>query len=211
MSAPRPWPSLLLVGPTGSGKTPLGDELERRGWNGRRCVHFDFGRTLRSLASGGGGAFGLTKEEEEAVRASLGSGALFEDKDLPMIRKILAGFAEKSGLGPGDLLVLNGLPRHRAQAEALAGLIDVELVVCLEADAPAILERIRLDTGGDRSGRSDDDLGSVAKRLEIFQARTMPLVDHYRDRGLPVIGVSVRPEMTAGDAYAALVRLLDRL
>ena len=30
----RPWPSLLLVGPTGSGKTPLGDEIERRGLKG---------------------------------------------------------------------------------------------------------------------------------------------------------------------------------
>ncbi|MCX7427258.1 MAG: hypothetical protein NTW96_16720 [Planctomycetia bacterium] len=41
--------AMLLLGPTGSGKTPLGDLLERRGLGGRRCVHFDFGAHLRRI------------------------------------------------------------------------------------------------------------------------------------------------------------------
>jgi adenylate kinase len=209
LTSPQPWPSLLLVGPTGSGKTPLGDELERRGWGGRRCVHFDFGKSLRSVAADGGEAFGLSAEEEEAVRASLGSGALFEDKALPMIRKILTAFAARSRLGPRDVLVLNGLPRHRGQAEALAGTVAVERVVSLEADAPVILERIVRDTGRDRAGRPDDDLASVAKRLEIYRARTVPLLAYYRDRGVPVTAVRVTAEMTAGDMHAELSRAVQ--
>ncbi len=208
MSVPRPWPSLLLVGPTGSGKTPLGDELERRGLGGRRCLHFDFGKTLRSIGEGGPEALGLSPAEKEAVRDSLGSGALFEDKDLPMIRKILAGFAESRGLGPADLLVLNGLPRHRRQAEALAGLVAVERVASLEAEPPVILERIRRDSGRDRAGRADDDLASVSRRLEIFRDRTVPLVAYYRDRGVPITTVPVTADMTAADTYAELERRL---
>ena len=75
----RPWPSLLLMGPTGSGKTPLGEEIERRGLDGRRCVHFDFGANLRAVAADPGSWDMLTAEELESVRTSLATGALFED------------------------------------------------------------------------------------------------------------------------------------
>lgn len=204
----RPWPSLLLLGPTGSGKTPLGEELERRGLDGRRCLHFDFGRNLRAVAEGGGGAIVLSAAEEEAVRASLGSGALFEDKDLPMIRKILAGFAKRHGLGPEDLLVLNGLPRHRRQAEALSDVVEVEGVVSLEAGPAVVLERIRRDTGRDRAGRPDNDLTAVARRLEIFRDRTAPLLEHYRHRGVQITTILVTADMSAADMYGELVRQL---
>ena len=39
--------AILLLGPTGSGKTPLGELMERRGFGGRRCRHFDLGDRLR--------------------------------------------------------------------------------------------------------------------------------------------------------------------
>lgn len=203
---PPPWPSLLLVGPTGSGKTPLGDEIERRGVRGRRAVHFDFGANLRRAAAGQGDEFGLTAAELEVIRRSLASGALFEAQDLPFIRKILGGFARARLSGPGDLLVLNGLPRHWSQAEALAPLVAVETVVSLRAGPVVILQRIRLDTGRDRSGRTDDDLGSVSKRLAIFRKQTAPLLGYYKERGVPVLPLRVTASMTAAEMYAALDR-----
>ena len=138
----RPWPSLLIVGPTGSGKTPLGDELERRGFLGRRCVHFDFGADLRAIAASPEKTNVLTATEFQSVRTSLATGALFEDKDMPMIVKIVRRFAESRDLTPDSLLVLNGLPRHRRQAEGLAGVVAVERVVYLEAGAAVIRKRI---------------------------------------------------------------------
>ena len=41
--------AIVLLGPTGSGKTPLGDLIERCGLWGAPCLHFDFGACLRSI------------------------------------------------------------------------------------------------------------------------------------------------------------------
>jgi adenylate kinase family enzyme len=206
--AGRPWPSLLIVGPTGSGKTPLGDELERRGFLGRRCVHFDFGANLRTIASAPERSGVLTVREIGSVRTSLATGALFEDKDMPMIVKIVERFAEARDPTPDSLLVLNGLPRHRRQAEGLAGVVTVERVIQLEAPTAVIRERLRLDPGGDRAARIDDTLEEVERRLADFRDRTLPLVDFYRERGVPRHIIPVTADMTAPDMFEALVRRL---
>jgi len=201
----RPWPSLLLVGPTGSGKSPLGDELEGRGFFGRRCVHFDFGSNLRAIAAAPERVNVLTATEFESVRTSLETGALFEDKDMPMIVKIVERFAEARCLTRDSLLVLNGLPRHRRQAEGLAGVVVVERVIQLEAPAPVIRKRIRLDPGGDRATRADDGLKAVERRLSVFRERTVPLVSYYRERGALIVEIPVTPSMTAAEAYQSLI------
>lgn len=199
-----PWPALLLVGPTGAGKTPLGDEIERRGFRGRRFVHFDFGARLRALAALPDGESGLEPDEGAVIRTSLETGALFEAADLPMIVKILSRFAAERLAAPGDGLALNGLPRHRDQAEALSGRIAVGAVVSLEADPAVLRARLRTDPGLDRAGRLDDDLASVGRRLEIFRHRTEPLVGYYRERGAEILTVRVGPATTAAEMYAVL-------
>ena len=196
------------MGPTGSGKTPLGDEIERRGLLGRPCFHFDFGANLRAAAADRTGEWGLAARELEAVRASLASGALFEDRDMPMIVKILSRFAETRRLTPDAFLVLNGLPRHRRQAEALASFVAVERVVSLDAEAVVIRDRIRLDTGQDRAGRGDDALEAVSRRLAIFKERTLPLIDFYRQSGVPVVAIAVTAGMTAVEMYDILDRTI---
>jgi len=206
--ASRPWPSLLILGPTGSGKTPLGDEIERRGLGGRRCVHFDFGANLRSLAAGPSAPGWLSGAEIARIRESLATGALFEDRDMPMILKIVDRFAEERGIGPGFLLVLNGLPRHEGQGDALAARVAVESVVLLQASAAVVLERLRLDPGADRAARTDDSPEAVERRLADYHARTRPLVAFYRGLGVPVRAIPVTAAMTAAEMYESLVRMI---
>jgi adenylate kinase len=209
--APRsliPWPAFLLVGPTGSGKTPLGDEIERRGLRGRRCVHFDFGATLRALASLPAGESGLTPRERAVIRRSLATGALFEAEDMPMIAKILRRYVARRRLTNGSLLVLNGLPRHRSQAESLASIVEVVRIVSLEAGPAVIRKRMRLDTGRDRAGRADDNLEAVAARLAIFKERTAPILEYYREQGVPVTTIRVTAKMTPGEMYDRVDRTI---
>jgi hypothetical protein len=62
-----------------------------------------------------------------------------------------------------------------------------------------VIERIRRDTGGDRSGRNDDTPEAVLRRLQLFRRRTLPLLAFYRCAGVPVLvfeaGLQTTPEM----------------
>jgi len=190
--------ALLLLGPSGSGKTPLGRRLETAGFRGRRCLHFDFGANLREAAGASGGVSGLTGKERDIIVRSLQTGALLENEHFPLALQILMAFLEKSGAAQGDLLVLNGFPRHLGQAVGLSSHIQVEMVVVLEAGAGVIMERIRRNAGRDRADRLDDSEQDMRRKLEIFRTRTIPLMEYYREAGIPVVPISVavdtRPE-----------------
>jgi adenylate kinase family enzyme len=203
-NGPRPR-ALLLLGPTGSGKTPLGEQLERRGAAGQPCAHFDFGACLRAVAAGRDAFRRLTAADVEVVRASLRSGNLLEDRHFHVAAAIFRDFLARRGVRPPTLVVLNGLPRHVGQALAVDALAAVEGVVVLECDAETVRARIRRDTGGDRAGRSDDTLPEIEQKLKIFRERTLYLLDHYA-----ALGVSIHPlRVAAGSTPDDLWRQLE--
>jgi adenylate kinase family enzyme len=184
--------------------------IEKRGLGGRPCVHFDFGSNLRRLAQEPGEAGFLTDGDLISIRRALATGSLFEDADMPMIIRIVERFTRKRGLEPGSLLVLNGLPRHREQAEGLAGIVAVERIVLLEADAAVVRDRIRINLGGDRLGRTDDAIEEVDKRLAGYREQTRPLLGFYRERGVPILVIQVTGTMSAAEMYATISRKIGR-
>lgn len=186
--------ALLLLGPTGSGKTPLGALWQREGLDGRTCRHFDFGDRLRAAAAASGR---LSPADRETVRRVLASGALLEDDQFPIALAILTDFIQERRPDDRALIILNGLPRHAGQARDAAALVAVRAVVRLIAGPEVLLARIRRDTGGDRAGRTDDDPEAVAARLRLFEDRTLPLEAHYRALGLPVLGLQIEADTTA--------------
>lgn len=195
--------ALLLLGPTASGKTPLGELLARCGLWGRRCLHFDFGSNLRDAAAGQKHN-SLPKKDIDVITGSLETGALLEDEHFPIAGRILASFLVDRGAGGDDLIVLNGLPRHVGQAERVEDMLHVAAVVCLQCTADVVRERIRTNAGGDRTERVDDDASAVARKLDTYAQRTAPLLDHYRSRGADVICIDVQTDTTPEDIRKAL-------
>jgi len=192
----HPRSAILLLGPTGSGKTPLGEMLQRRGLWGRRCAHFDFGANLRRIAAGSRCA-GLTPGERAVIRRALRTGALLQDGEFPIALKILRSFVARRA-EPADWLVLNGLPRHAGQARGITPVARVSLVVRLLCSPATALRRIRRNVAGDRTGRTDDSPAEVRRKLRLFAGRTAPLLDHYAEAGIQVrcvrVGVATRAE-----------------
>jgi adenylate kinase family enzyme len=207
MSIPGTAPdAILLMGPTGSGKTPLGDCLEANGLAGRVCMHFDFGAELRTAAATE--VFpGLTQRDISFIRECLRTGDLLEKDTFHIARAVLAAFLERRAFREGYLLVLNGLPRHAAQAEDVDRLARIGLVVLLECDAPTVAERIARNSGGDRSGRLDDSPDDVRRKLSLYAERTRAVADHYRAKGVRVVTLPVTVSTTPRDAAAGLARL----
>ena len=181
--------ALLLIGPTGSGKSPLGDRLAQVGIGGRTCRHFDFGARLRNAQAGTD--YGLNPDEQLVVQNVLTQGALLEPLQFGIALKILTHFLAEDRSDPPSLTLLNGLPRHVQQAEGIQQQLEVRGVVVLRCSADVVCERIRLDSGGDRAGRNDDDLSLIRQKLETFTGRTEPLIDYYRTKGVNLCEVNV--------------------
>jgi adenylate kinase family enzyme len=194
--------AILLIGPTGSGKSPLGQWLETHGLAGRRCHHFDFGANLRGAASGK--CSGFVPAETAFLRDVLERGALLENEMFYIALKILDAFIAQRRVQPDGLLVMNGLPRHAGQAGGLRERLEFVAVVHLVCNAATVLERLRRNTGGDRTARDDDARELVGKKLRTFHERTAPLIEHYRQRGVPVAEVSVGVETQPAEMAKSL-------
>ncbi|MEN8254751.1 MAG: nucleoside monophosphate kinase [Verrucomicrobiota bacterium] len=198
--------AILLLGPTGSGKTPLGECIAERGLSGRRCVHFDFGAQLRHVAKHGGR--GLVADDVAYVQSVLTNGALLENDTFHIARTILETFMKEQDTGAQDIVVLNGLPRHAGQARDVGEALDVILVVALECTADIVHARIAGNSGGDRTERMDDSVAEIARKLEIYAARTHPLLDHYRSEGAQQCRVPVDVKTTPSDILGSYLQNL---
>jgi adenylate kinase family enzyme len=181
-----PLQAMLLIGPTGSGKTPLGDWFETHGLCGRCCHHFDFGACLRRIASEEtSGPFDAS--ELHYIQDVVQKGLLLDNETFYIALRILEAFIKIRRIEPRHLLIMNGLPRHVGQADALAGHIECIAVIHLNCTAQVVWERLRLNSGGDRAQRMDDTLELVERKLAIFEKRTEPLLAYYHARGVPAI------------------------
>jgi adenylate kinase len=205
---PQTLDSILLLGPTSVGKSPLGDAISRDGLFGRRCHHLDFGSELRGAVSDAGRSAFYTRDELDFIHGVLAQGLLLENEHFPLAVKIISLFLNRSGfLQQSDILVLNGIPRHADQARDIATIAKIHALCVLDCSADVVLSRILSNVGGDRTEREDDNSGLIEKKLAIFRERTAPLIEHFEWQGSPVYRISVTESMTPGDAYRRLSSL----
>jgi adenylate kinase family enzyme len=197
--------SILLLGPTGAGKSPLGDQIEKKGIKGKRCFHFDFGHELRSIAALDLPPEGFQNKDLSFIRSVLEEGLLLENEHFHIARKIVHYFMRRNDFREEDVLILNGLPRHVDQAKDMAGIVEVRSLVVLDCGPEEVYNRIEKNTGTDRTGRVDDGTAMIRKKLDIFNARTAPLIAHYSNMGCDILKVRITAALTPEGAYDAFV------
>ncbi len=83
-------------------------------------------------------------------------------------------------------VIFDGFPRTIPQAKALEDMLKkrgtkVHAVVGLEVNDEELVDRII--KRGQETGRADDNLETVKKRLEVYHSQTSPLRDFYINEG----------------------------
>jgi adenylate kinase len=196
--------AILLLGPSGVGKTPLGDAVGLRGLFDRLCRHLDFGAELRRAVSGGEQSDPYSPSELDFIHGVLVRGLLLEDQHFPLAEKIISLFLKRANFSQTDILVLNGIPRHEGQARDIERVAMVHAVVVLDCSAEEVLKRIEGNVGGDRTERVDDNIELIGRKLKTFRERTTPLIEHYEKKGRKIYRLSITGSTTPADAYTAL-------
>jgi adenylate kinase len=202
MQSTARWQTILIVGPTGSGKTPLGQFLEKKGLWETKCLHFDFGAQLRASVVRQNTP--LNREEMIIVRATLKENALLEDKHFFIAAKLLNDFLFHTQASRSEYIILNGLPRHQGQADLMEPLVEMKALIELTCTPEVAKERIRTNAGGDRVGRGDDTLREVENKLRIYREKTAPLLSYYKAKGVPLLTVPVEPGTSEREMLACL-------
>lgn len=83
-------------------------------------------------------------------------------------------------------IILDGFPRTVKQAEALEELYAkrgtaTDILLDLQVDEEELINRLLIR--GKTSGRSDDNLETIKKRLDVYNSQTKPVTDFYEKLG----------------------------
>lgn len=165
--------NIVIFGAPGSGKGTQSEILIRN----RGLFHISTGDVLRDNIRRG-------TELGATAKAYIEQGQLIPDE---LMVSILADVLDANREAASQGVIFDGFPRTIAQAEALEDMLgergtSVTLVLGLEVPEEELINRI-LERGR-LTGRSDDNLETVKKRLDVYHNQTSPLKEFYNERGL---------------------------
>lgn len=170
--------NIIIFGPPGSGKGTQSEKIiEKYG-----LVHISTGEILRREI----------KEDSDLgkiAKSFIDKGELVPDQTIiEMLEKKLESLNNVKGL------IFDGFPRTVDQAAALKEMLhrhgeEVDIMLNLEVDRQELIERLL--KRGQISGRSDDNLETIEKRIRVYEERTFPVIDFYKKEGTytPIKGV----------------------
>ena len=169
--------NIVIFGAPGSGKGTQSEKLiEKYG-----LYHISTGDLLRKEIKAG-------SELGKIADDYISKGQLLPDSlIIDMLAKLLDTTPEAR-----EGVILDGFPRTIPQAQALEALLldrgmELSAVVGLEVDEPELIDR--LIKRGQVSGRSDDNLETIKKRLDVYHNQTTPLKEFYVKNGLSILSL----------------------
>ncbi len=181
---------MVILGRQGSGKgTQCAHLVGQYG-----CVHVSTGDMLRAA-------------REEGTALGIAAGELMDRGDLvpdDIMNGIVAERLAKDDILAAGVL-LDGFPRTPDQADALVAMLSdggLDLAVNLDVPVEVVTSRMM------ERGRADDTPEGIARRLELYEAQTAPLLAWFAEQGIleVVDGVGAEDEV-----FARLQAIIDPL
>ncbi|MEI8271174.1 MAG: adenylate kinase [Paludibacter sp.] len=177
--------NIIMCGAPGCGKGTQSDLIVEK----YSLTHLSTGDLLR---------------KEIAMKTDLGiiadsyisKGELVPDE---MIIDILLKYVENQH-DDSNGIILDGFPRTVAQAEALEVMLkkldkEISLLVDLKVTENELIDRLIIR--GKTSGRSDDNIETIKKRLDVYHKLTEPVNDFYKNKNqyTPIDGMGTIEEI----------------
>ncbi|MEX2514648.1 MAG: nucleoside monophosphate kinase [Candidatus Paceibacterota bacterium] len=163
--------TFVFLGPQGSGKGTQADQVVAylRAESERETLYFETGAAFRQLAEG-------SSETSHHVRKSLIAGDI--QPSFLAVRLWAEGFA--TDLNQDMHLVVDGSPRTLLEARMLDEAFvfyDRTPVKVIHLTLP---ESVTYERLAERA-RDDDHRSAIKRRLAEYQAKTLPVIDFYKD------------------------------
>ena len=168
---------LIFLGPPGAGKGTQARRISEK----YRIPQLSTGDMLRAAVASG-------SPIGRQAKTVMDAGHLVSDE---IVAGIVAERIEQEDCASGFLL--DGFPRTLAQAEMLDRILTdqdrhIDVVLALNVDDKALIDRLKTRVketlAAGKEVRSDDNVETFSKRLEVYQAQTAPLVPFYAQKGL---------------------------
>jgi adenylate kinase len=166
---------VVLLGPPGSGKGTQSKFLvEKFGF-----IQISTGDLLRDQVQQKDSSMG--KEISEIMK----NGELVPDE---IVIKLIIG---KISIFKEENIIFDGFPRNINQAKVLDESLEkisvsLDKAVFINVDYEILKERIisRINESGDENKRSDDNVQTLVKRIDVYKKNTLPIVKYYKEKGI---------------------------
>ncbi|KAL5011338.1 hypothetical protein ScPMuIL_009889 [Solemya velum] len=167
-------PVVFMMGGPGSGKQTQVQQLIKRysGW-----VHLSMGDLLRDRISTVG-----SSDEKWTMLTDLMSNGELAPEELTV--EVLVNTLKQHKNAKG--FIIEGYPRTMKQVEEYEKLVGrVDLVFLLDCEEYYCTQRLL--RRGAETGRPDDNIHAIAKRLASFKKNVLPVAKYYEDKGCLVV------------------------
>ena len=163
--------NIIICGAPGSGKGTQSDLIVKK----YSLKHLSTGDLLRKEIA-------EKSELGQMVESYISRGELVPDN---MIIDILLKHIENQAEDSNGI-ILDGFPRTVAQAEALEIMLkkldkEISVLIDVKVDENELIKRLIMR--GQTSGRCDDNLETIKKRLDVYHTLTEPVNEFYKNSG----------------------------
>lgn len=162
--------NIVITGAPGSGKGTQSELIEKE----YNLFHISTGDMLRAEIKAG-------SEIGKQAECLIADGKLVPDEIIiSMLRKQVLDHKDAKGF------IFDGFPRTVVQAEELDEMLGemgakVDILLCMDVEHKSLVERLL--NRGKTSGRADDNLETIEKRLKVYEENTLPVIEFYKKSG----------------------------